>query len=106
MKRSKLLQLNNSELNSIVKIEGTKYDRRRKLSDSQIKELKKLFNKGELVCNLAKIYNITERTVLYHCVKGQKEFVNSYRAMYKQYSKSNVNERAEYKRLLIKNKLI
>ena len=106
MKRNILLTLEDKELDKEVKIAGTSFDRRKKLNKEQIKKMKKLYNNGSTLSELAVLFNIALTTVKYHCVDGYKEYINAYRLFYPSYSSSDSQERSKYKRLLVKNKLI
>ena len=105
MRKTKLLQLSDLELDKEFKIEGTRFDRRRKLDDSQIKTMRKLYKEGETLNNLALLFNVTVSTVRYHCDDGFKDYTNGMRVFYAYNTRTDNKERYAYKRLIIENNL-
>lgn len=86
-----------------LKIEGTKFDRRSKLSQSQINSMKRLREKGVSYEKIAKKYNVTAHTVYYHTIDGFKEKANKQRLQYAFTGVTDCNERVNYKKSLIEN---
>lgn len=106
MKRNKLLSLNDRELDKAIKIAGTRFDRRIKLTKEDIKQMKKLYSKGNTISDIATIFNINYETARYHCIEGYKYYKNAARLMYSNNSENNYKDRVNYKKLLVVNKLI
>ena len=80
MTRSEKIKLSNSTLNANVKIQGTNYDRRRKLSNEDIYNIKrsaksKSFNAGVV----AERYGVAASTIKYHVDEAYKAEVNKKR---------------------------
>ena len=105
-KRNEILQLSNYELDKAVKIAGTQFDRRNKLSPALINKLKKLRKNGLSWNKLAMIFNITPPTARYHCDPEYKQYTNGMRSVYAHNTAGNHKNRRAYKRTLLENKLI
>lgn len=95
--------MTNYKIDKMVKIAGTDHDRRRKLTDRQIDNIRKEHSKGVSICSLAKKYNVGPTTIHYHVDEEFKEFHNARR----KYSvpsvgnKETVASRIAYKRKLL-----
>lgn len=107
MKRSRLLDMKDSTLDKEFKIAGTQFDRRRKLSEKEIKTMQKLYRTGKPITDICILFKVTYPTVKYHCEEGNKEFVNMMRRLYNSSSqcKCDFKNRCQYKRLILSNKL-
>lgn len=102
-KKQSYLEMSDSELNRSVLVQGTSYDRRRKLSNQFIYNLKRRFNNGTDVAVIARDAGISIRDVRYHVDENYKHAYNKLRKLYKQSdSSSNPGELANYKRELLK----
>ena len=108
MKKSEVLKLSDVQLDRSVLIQGTKFDRRRKLNDGQIKRINQLYQKGLDILKLAKKYNVCYNTIKYHIDEKYKNRVNYNRTFYPIYTVNtcSLQERAEYKRSLIRSRKI
>lgn len=109
-KKKQILALSDKELDKVVKIAGTQYDRKRKISDKQIAAASKLVKKGkslEYIIKKLKL-NVTANTIRYHLDEAYRR----YRIDHANYGKAaaacargNYNEilkdRAAYKRKLV-----
>lgn len=110
MKKKDILELSDKELDKVVKIAGTQYDRKRKISDKQIESAKRLVKRGksfEYIIKKLKL-NVTENTIRYHLDEAYRR----YRIDHANYGRSvaackrgDYNEilkdRAAYKRKLV-----
>ena len=110
MKKKDILALSDRELDKVVKIAGTQYDRKRKINDKQIASAKRLVKKGksfEYIIKKLKL-NVTKNTIRYHL----DEEYRRYRIDHANYGRSvaackrgDYNEilkdRAAYKRKLV-----
>ena len=106
MRKSSLLKLSNTTLDKEFKIVGTKFDRRRKLTDAQIKQMNTLYKRGETIANLAIMFNVSSSTILYHCDDTYKQHKNSMRSLYAHNCVvDSRKDRCNYKRLILKNNL-
>lgn len=107
-KRNKLLTMSDFELDKAIKITGTNFDRRVKLSVNERMEMKKLYSKGFTVKELAIMFNVDQSTVKYSCDDEYRKQSNERRARnaHKVSHSDNHLDRYEYKRLLVKGNLI
>lgn len=106
--KQKLAELSDHQLDRLVKIAGTSFDRRRKLTDKQINAIQKAYGTGMFTqAELAKKFNVNVATIRYHVDSWFKMCVNHDRSYYAQ-SKNRLpmSERANYKRdLIMDNKI-
>ena len=72
------------ELDRIVRLEGTDYDRRRKLTTSDVTRIKKAYKEGSYIIDLANEYNVSYGTILYHVSPFHKNKINKNRKKYAQ----------------------
>lgn len=66
MKRKELLNLDDFTLDRKVIIQGTQWDRKRKLSDKDLKKIVKLLKKGYDYEELAEMYRVTPHCIRYN----------------------------------------
>lgn len=87
MTNRELLNLGDQELDKIVKIQGTQYDRRRKLTDKQIEKARILYAKYDATLwDLAVMFDVNVRTIRYN-------LQSSYRAERLEYAKAHPQTR-------------
>lgn len=104
MKKSELLKLNDSEFNKKVKVAGTNWDRRRKLTNKDIYEMKRMYSRNKSVSDIAEKFNVCNSTVKYHLFEHYKYEKNSNRWKYANNSISTYSKRKElinYKKQLL-----
>ena len=106
--RKIVLSYEDDQIDSIVKIQGTQYDRKRKLTEKQVLEIKNQLNKGISVEALAKKYNVSEWIIRYNTDDAFRAHQLKIR---EKKSKTHINtmdfdDRVKYKRALIKAKKI
>ena len=73
------------QIDRIVKLEGTDFDRRRKLTSKDVDHIKREYKKGKSITQLAEMYNVHYNTIHYHvdkvfrenCKKVRKNFAPS-----------------------------
>lgn len=108
MKKSELLELTDSEFNKKVKVVGTNWDRRRKLTNKDIYEMNRMYDRNKSVADIAEKFNVCPSTVKYHLFEDYKREKNSNRWKYAHNSISTYSKRKELisykKRLLNLNK--
>ena len=95
--------MNDSAVNKKVRIKGTEFDRKRKLSDADVKDIQKRYRKGETVHSLAEAFHVCEKTIRWWVWEGYREILISQMVPdsgIKTY-KNDLKERAAYKRSLI-----
>lgn len=76
MKKKDILALSDKELDKVVKIAGTQYDRKRKINDKQIASAKRLVKQGksfEYIIKKLKL-NVTENTIRYHLDEAYRRY--------------------------------
>lgn len=100
--KQKLLALNDVALNKAVKIKGTDFDRRRKLSVKDVEKIKRKYNKGVTQKDLADEFGVSIPTIRYHVNSRFKFDINYMRSFYRTVpSKITPKDLANYKRNLI-----
>lgn len=110
MKTTKIintLKLNDEALDKAVKIQGTDYDRKRKVKKSDVKMMKKLYKKGYSYSAIASVFGVSYSTVKYNIDDNYRLLYNFFRdgthTGKTHLSKSN---RVSYKRELVANGVI
>lgn len=105
MNKRTILALEDKDIDRIIKIGGTQYDRKRKLTDKQIEKCKRLyFNKNRSFEDIAKKFNVDKRTIRYHIdptyrkSRIEQTTGSSYT---KRTSKESFENRVAYKRQLV-----
>ena len=89
-------------LDKAVKIQGTKYDRKRKLSESTLTKMKKMSNKGNTVSEIAKKLCLNYGTVRYNVDPIYKSEYNAKRdGKHTGKDKISIVNRVAYKRSLV-----
>ena len=94
--------MTNSAVNSLIKLQGTDYDRRRKLTLSDIRDIKKKYDNGHSIASLAKEYKVVNNTIHYHVDEEYKKMHNKRRneSTRSKYTYDGVKSRLEYKKQL------
>ena len=110
MKRSQkkeILRMNDHQINSVVKIQGTKYDRKRKISDATIKKMNKMYEKGYTVPEICKALNLNNTAVRYHVDPSFRIRYNQKRnGAHTGVDKITVENRIAYKKELVNKRKI
>ena len=106
--RKTILTYDNGTLDSIVKIQGTQYDRKRKLTERQVAEIVDELGNGIPVEALAQKYNVSDWIIKYNTDPAFRAHQLKLR---EKKSKAHINvmdfeDRVAYKRNLISNKKI
>lgn len=106
MTRRELITSTNSTVDSMVKIAGTNYDRRRKVTNDMKRKMTQMVNAGKAYSTIAEHFNVSADAVRrntdaeFNASEQQRKRELAKRAGYR--SESNAAERAEYKRGLLK----
>lgn len=109
MRKINILDLDNITINKLVRIQGTEFDRSRKLSDADVKLIRKLFNKKKMsISELAEQFNVSRCAIRYHIDNNFNEKMKNNYYIYGDYHKyrnmkKEAKERGQYKRDLIQN---
>ena len=100
-----LLMAPDSTIVAKIRVAGTEYDRRRRLTDRQIAEIKAYYNHGIFsISELCDIYGVSYGTIKYHVDEDFKKSRNKLRKYYINNSQRDLAGQANYKRALILKK--
>lgn len=103
MTKRDLMKLSDTELDKVVKIQGTNYDRKRKVTKQMQYRMMQMLDAGKSVSYIAEHFDVTPHTVKYNTDPEYKTWWNSYRdGKHYGVNNSNASERGAYKRSLIK----
>lgn len=94
-------------IDNAVKIQGTNYDRKRKVTKSMKHRMEQMHNSGKSYNYIAEYFNVSPFTVKYNLDEEFKKAHNKKRNEYARNWVADENtlyERAEYKRELMKNR--
>lgn len=100
--KKSLLLLSDSQLNHTVRIQGTKFDRKRKVSDKTDARMKELYNSGMPVMDIAKLFDLSYNTVKYHVDEEYNKYCRSRKNAHTGKTHISVQDRIEYKRKLVR----
>lgn len=98
--------LTDYQINKRVRLQGTNFDRRRKLTVTEVEVLKFIYKKGIYsLKDLAEVFGVSPATIKYHVDHKFKTLVNFNRSYYdiKPQTKDKFFERIQYKRELVKS---
>lgn len=106
MTRKELLALDDLSLDKIIRIQGTQYDRRRKLNDKQINKASKMLNdKNMSYEEVATRFGVDTRTIRYYFDEAyRKKRISQATAIQHRTNEERLTaliERAAYKRKLV-----
>ena len=102
MTKKEVLALSNSELDKVVKIQGTKFDRKRKVSDRTISEIQRLFRCGKSMYSISKEMGVSVTTVQYY-TDPVFRFLRNHTGGSHAHGVMDASNRAEYKRSLVRS---
>lgn len=107
MKKKEILKLDDSSINKLITINGTNFDRRRKVNPKNIKKMIRLYECGKPFTEIGKEFNMNPFTVRYNIDPIFRDTYNINRRgrtqkNYHSDIKTERQERAAYKRQLIK----
>lgn len=100
MTKSDIYNMTDYSVNRAVKIQGTKFDRKRKLSEKTISEIMRLNRCGCSDSKIAKKLNLSSSNVRYYTNEEYRNMVNHRKGSHSKGYLSDSN-RAEYKRKLV-----
>lgn len=102
MNKIDVLRMTDGELDKAVKIQGTDYDRKRKVTSKVLAKMRKLEEKGKDYAEIAKELGFSKKTVRYNL---DREYREVYKAVYggPHTGKTRItkNNRVAYKRDLV-----
>ncbi len=97
----KALFLNDKELDKKMKIQGTKYDRKRKVTPKIVKKMLKMRKKGIDYAQIAEKFGVSQYTVKYNLDPDFRSNEIIRNSLKSKTHKNNLNNRPEYKRNII-----
>ena len=101
MKKIELLKLTDEKLDNLVKIQGTQYDRKRKVSDKLITKMLKMARRKDYK-QIASKLGLTNRTVRYYTDPiFRSTYIKSLSGKHTGKDKITVTDRVAYKRSLV-----
>lgn len=95
------------ELDRAVRIQGTNYDRRRKVTKSMKRRMTQMHDAGKSYSVIAEYFGVTPCAVRYNLDEDYKKEINAKRKFYAHNTVpdgTELAERAAYKRGLLKNR--
>ena len=96
------------QIDKLIKLEGTDYDRRRKLTTNDVAAIKRAHKQGYSISSLAKKYHVSYPTIKYHVDSDFKKYMIEERVKHGFYccdaSKQRVS-RIAYKRAILAGKI-
>ena len=102
-KRLKILRMSDEDLDKKVLIQGTQFDRKRKISARQIRKMSRLYKKYNSYYKVAKDMGYSYLSVRYNLDKNYRELFNAKRdGKHTGVDVITKKNRAEYKRYLVK----
>ena len=107
MNKKELMNESARVIDSMVKIQGTNYDRKRKVTKSMKRRMEQMYNAGKSYSTIANYFGVAYGTVRYNLDEDYKASLNAKRNEYArnwQPDSSTVAERVEYKKELLQNK--
>ena len=75
MKAKTIFEMSDIELDKTIKIQGTKHDRKRVLTDRQVTKAKRLLSNGVSVTDVAKLMGVHPNTIKYNTDPVYRETV-------------------------------
>lgn len=102
MTKIEILTLTDDALDSVVKIQGTRYDRKRKVSDSIIAKARRMWSKKKTISEIAAKLGLNYTTVRYNVDPEFKKAFNAKRSgAHTGTNHITVKDRVAYKRTLV-----
>ena len=102
MTKVEILSMMDADLDKKVKIQGTPYDRKRRVSDATIKKMVKMFGNGKTVSEIASKLGLCYHTVHYNVDPVWRAKYNATRnGAHTGKDKITVSNRIAYKRMLV-----
>lgn len=102
MTKIEALCLTDEKLDKVVKIQGTPYDRKRKLSDATIRKMNKMAKSGKSLSEIANKFGVAWATVRYNTDPDWRQYFNATRSgAHTGKDKISVKNRVAYKRSLV-----
>ena len=105
--RQEILKMNESQIDKIVKIQGTDHDRKRKYSTKLIKQIQPYYDAGCDIKNISKVFGISPFMIKYNCDPTFRAIYNIKRnGKHTGVDNITFSDRAKYKKSLVETKKI
>lgn len=104
MTKRELMNLSDTKLDHAVKIQGTNYDRKRKVTKQIQQRMMQMLKAGKTVNEIAEHFSVVPQTVRYNTDPEWKASYNASRSGKHYGTNSNVKDRVSYKRELLENR--
>ena len=101
MNKKELLSLDNFTLDRAVKIQGTKFDRKRKLDPNNITRIKQLLDEGHSFNELGKRFAVQPNTIRYNVDPTYRQMRKLYAGAHTGNDNITPEDRVAYKRKLV-----
>lgn len=100
MTKKEILNMSNNALDKVVKIQGTRFDRKRKVSAKTIEKINYLKACGVSNTSIAENLNISTKTVRYYTDDAYR-WMDCHKGGTHGHGKITASNRAQYKRMLL-----
>lgn len=102
MTRSEILKMKDSDIDKAVKIQGTRFDRKRKISNYTLYRMKTMFAKGMTIPEIATALGLNYHTVRYNVDEDWKKEYNAKRSgAHTGITNITKEDRIQYKREIV-----
>lgn len=101
MTKKEVLGMNDRDIDRVVKIQGTRFDRKRKVSKETIEKIKYLRVCGKSYSSIAKELGISDKTARYYCDDFYRWLDCHKGGTHKKSAIFTPSERGGYKRRLV-----
>lgn len=102
MTKKELLSLSPMELNQKVLIEGTKFDRKRKVNEKMVARMRRMRDKGMTYRDIGDVFGVTGKTVRYNLDEDYRQrTIDGCSGSHTGKVNITVNDRIKYKRALV-----
>lgn len=107
MRRKQVLNLDDVTLDKKVKIQGTQFDRKRKLKDKDWKKVSRMIKKGFNLTQIAEVFNVDPRTIRYGLDEDfRRKTISFMSGKHTGVDVCTFENRVDYKRTLIQKRKI
>lgn len=102
--RKKVAKMDDLQVDRTVRIQGTEFDRKRKLTDKQVSEMRKLFEEGFSIKQLASMFKVSRCAVRYNIDDEFRDSMIARNGKHTGETHMDFANRVEYKRGLVSSK--
>lgn len=106
-RRKEAMRLSDVDLDRLVKIQGTQYDRKRRVNDKERAEMRRLYFSGQTVAAISKLTGFGQTTVRYNVDDDWRAWFNATRSGdHTGTDTMTFSDRVKYKRDLVRKRII